>query len=225
MYFQVFVAILRNAYNLLTAERILKINSENGYFNIMSVHAGLEHVNYPAIEHIRAARNLADVKPFVYYGHHPHVIQGVEQYNNSLIAHSLGNFCFDDVYINKNNTPLVSLTENNRTGLVLELEFEDNVICHWKEQPVYIAKDGKAVLIKNEDFLEKYNEGLSNCESDLLSYVTNRKKIIEDRIQERKNRRDIKWYLQRLRFRYVRMILNGWKNEKEFNKSVKQYIK
>ena len=27
--------------------------------------------------------------------HHPHIIQGVEVYNNKLIAHSLGNFIFD----------------------------------------------------------------------------------------------------------------------------------
>ena len=27
--------------------------------------------------------------------HHPHIIQGVEIYNNKLIAHSLGNFIFD----------------------------------------------------------------------------------------------------------------------------------
>jgi len=27
-------------------------------------------------------------------GHHPHVIEGIEQYRNRIIAYSLGNFCF-----------------------------------------------------------------------------------------------------------------------------------
>ena len=80
-----------NAYNLKEVDNILKQNDLDGYLNIVSVHAGLEHINNPSKEHILAARKLARTVPYIYYGHHPHVIQGVEEYKGSLIAHSLGN--------------------------------------------------------------------------------------------------------------------------------------
>ena len=49
--------------------------------------------------------------------HHPHVIQGVEVYNNKLIAHSLGNFIFDLNY--PETYPSMILNANaNQSGLV-----------------------------------------------------------------------------------------------------------
>ena len=41
--------------------------------------------------------------------HHPHVAQGIEMHKSSLIAYSLGNFCFDDVYTSVSKAPLVKL--------------------------------------------------------------------------------------------------------------------
>lgn len=123
-----------NAYNIETVRHRLKVNDADGYLNIVAVHAGIEHVNYPSIDHIMAARLLAEECPYVYYGHHPHVIQGIEEYKGSLIAHSLGNFCFDDVYTSATDSkPLVELTENNRTGMILELTIENNKVVDWKE--------------------------------------------------------------------------------------------
>lgn len=128
-----------NAYNIETVRHRLKANDADGYLNIVAVHVGIEHVNYPSIDHIMAARLLAEECPYVYYGHHPHVIQGIEEYKGSLIAHSLGNFCFDDVYTSATDSkPLVELTENNRTGMILELTIENNKVVDWKEQLIYI---------------------------------------------------------------------------------------
>jgi len=60
-----------NAYNIGKVRKVLRKYDNRGMLNIVAVHAGLEHVNYPAIEHVRAARLLADVCPYVYYGRHP----------------------------------------------------------------------------------------------------------------------------------------------------------
>lgn len=213
-----------NAYNIGKARKVLKNYDNQGYLNIMAVHAGIEHVNYPSIEHIRAARLLAGVCPYVYYGHHPHVIQGVEDYNGSLIAHSLGNFCFDDVYSDTSSDPLIRLSENNRTGIILVLEVEGKRVVSWKEQMIYIPQEGRMMLLDNYAQLQGYNESVSNCEQDIVAYNTLRDKIISDRLRERSAKRNLSWYFKRLRPRYVKILLNARSNKRMFNNNVLKYI-
>lgn len=212
-----------NAYNIDDVKNVLTHNNNKGFFNIVAVHAGWEHVNYPAIEHVRAARLLAGICPFVYYGHHPHVVQGMESFSGSLIAHSIGNFCFDDVYSNISKEPLVVLTENNRTGAILELTLEGNILVNWREQPIYICK-GCGIKLNNSIDFQEYNAGLENCEEDVERYKEKRSLIINSRISERKSQRDLTWYLKRLRPRYVNVMLNAKRNTNKFRNNVLNYI-
>ncbi len=43
-------------------------------------------------------RRLIDAGADIIIGHHPHILQGFEVYQGKLIAHSLGNFAFDQEY-------------------------------------------------------------------------------------------------------------------------------
>lgn len=60
----------------------------------VSLHWGHEYYRYPSTAQVNIAHSLADVGADYIIGHHPHVIQGIENYNNSLIMYSLGNFFF-----------------------------------------------------------------------------------------------------------------------------------
>lgn len=213
-----------NAYSIPAAQRVLKNNADNGYMNIMAVHAGLEHVNFPSIEHVRAARLLAKECPYVYYGHHPHVIQGVEEYHGSLIAHSLGNFCFDDVYTEKSSDPLVTLTENNRTGAILELEINGSKVSGWKVQGIYISKEGEMKLLHQLNDMERYNVTLESCEDVPEQFTSIRQQIISKRLNQRKSARNLSWYIKRLRPKYVQIILNAHNNAKKYQQNVLNYI-
>lgn len=214
-----------NAYNVEQVSKVISQNNKQGFLNIVAVHAGLEHVNYPSVDHIRIARKLAVSVPYVYYGHHPHVIQGVENYNGSLIAHSLGNFCFDDIYTEASaTTPLVTLTENNRKGVILALDIKNNKIVSWQEQVIYIGKNGKLSLDNNDESLRIYNDALINCEMQLENYIAKRNEILSDRISERKSMRNLRWYLKRLRPKYMKLIIDGRHNAKMYNANVKKYI-
>lgn len=215
-----------NAYNVKTAKNILRKKDKDGYLSVFSVHAGLEHVNYPSIEHIKTARLLADVVPFVYYGHHPHVIQGVEEYEGSLIAHSLGNFCFDDVFTNvSKNKPLIELTENNRTGMVLELTIDDSKVVSWKEQIIHIGQKGDGLhLIDTPLSFHEYNRRLVDCEERVEEYNAQRKAVLDERIAERKAMRNLGWFLKRLRPRYIRLVIDMKKNERLYKENVRKYI-
>jgi AmmeMemoRadiSam system protein B len=62
---------------------------------VVHVHWGYEFATEPSVEQRQIAKMLVDAGADVIIGHHPHVIQPVERYKNSLIFYSLGNFIFD----------------------------------------------------------------------------------------------------------------------------------
>lgn len=61
---------------------------------IVFMHAGLENYILPLKEYRRFYRFLCDLGADCVVASHPHVAQGVENYNKSLIFYSLGNFYF-----------------------------------------------------------------------------------------------------------------------------------
>lgn len=63
-------------------------------FVIVSMHWGTEYSYDANTRQQREARQLVDAGANVVLGHHPHRIQGIEFYKDSLIAYSLANFVF-----------------------------------------------------------------------------------------------------------------------------------
>ena len=61
---------------------------------IINFHWGNEKQYYPIDAQKKLAHFAIDNGADIILGHHPHVIQGIEQYKNRIIAYSLGNFCF-----------------------------------------------------------------------------------------------------------------------------------
>lgn len=65
---------------------------------IVLFHWGLENFLYPTPEQIMLGHAAIDAGAALVLGHHPHVIQGIEKYKHGIIAYSLGNFIFSDIY-------------------------------------------------------------------------------------------------------------------------------
>ena len=61
---------------------------------VVSVHADIEFMPVPSLPRRTTFREIASAGANVILGHHPHVPQGCEMYEGSLIAYSLGNFLF-----------------------------------------------------------------------------------------------------------------------------------
>ncbi|KAJ50896.1 poly-gamma-glutamate synthesis protein (capsule biosynthesis protein) [Clostridium tetanomorphum] len=72
---------------------IKKIKNQNAIV-IINFHWGLENNYYPIETQINLAHFAIDKGADLIIGHHPHVIQGIEQYKGKIICYSLGNFCF-----------------------------------------------------------------------------------------------------------------------------------
>ncbi len=61
---------------------------------VVSLHWGFEYTEFPSPDQQRLARSLIDAGAHMVVGHHPHIVQGIEDYHAGLIAYSLGNFHF-----------------------------------------------------------------------------------------------------------------------------------
>lgn len=192
----------------------LKMYKSKGILPVISIHAGTEHVNYPSAHSIEAARDLTQYGPYIYYGHHPHVLQGVEIYQDSLIAHSLGNFIFDDIYAENGNCQ-VKLSQNNRTSCILELTVENNVIVSYKTTPFFIGKgkinldDNPPVKIEKLSFIEEYTDSPAR-------YMIKRKALIDSYMVQRKSKRNLGWYFKRLKIRYLKLFITNRNNKKKY---------
>lgn len=62
---------------------------------IVQYHGSLEYSNEPTGVTEQRLKSAIDAGAVLAVAHHPHVAQGLELYNNKLIAYSMGNFVFD----------------------------------------------------------------------------------------------------------------------------------
>lgn len=75
-------------------ELILKIRQSIDYI-VVSLHWGTEYEHLPRSHQVIWAHTLINAGADLIIGHHPHVLQSIEYYNNRVILYSLGNFIFD----------------------------------------------------------------------------------------------------------------------------------
>ena len=61
---------------------------------IFAAHWGKEGYYYPITDQIRYAHEAIDAGADIVYGHHPHVLNQIEEYNDGVIFYSMGNFSF-----------------------------------------------------------------------------------------------------------------------------------
>ena len=69
-----------------------------GTTTVLQYHSGVEYSEAPAVSERTRLREAIDFGADIAVGHHPHVLQGLEVYNNRLIAYSMGNFLFDQTF-------------------------------------------------------------------------------------------------------------------------------
>ena len=83
---------------------------------IVSMHAGVEYQNVtPSQKQVEFAHTAIEYGADLVLGHHPHVLQPIEEYQGKLIFYSLGNFVFDQMQFEATREAvLVKFHFNNR---------------------------------------------------------------------------------------------------------------
>ncbi len=94
---------------------------------VVSFHFGEEYQTMSTARQKELAREAIDAGAKIVVGHHPHVVQEVENYKNGVIAYSLGNFIFDQ-----------NFSEETMQGLALEIILKDAEIVSVKKNTLKI---------------------------------------------------------------------------------------
>jgi len=96
----------------------------------VSLHWGEEYAGVAKEKQREIAKKLIDAGADVIVGHHPHVVQGFEEYKNSLIFYSLGNFIFDQ-----------NFSEETMSGYLVKIKIIDKKVVKWEVFGTKINKD------------------------------------------------------------------------------------
>ena len=108
---------LYEKYNLDKITSDIKKIKNKVHHIIVSLHWGHEYITQPSPEQIKEAHKIIDAGASIILGHHPHVIQPVEIYKNKIIAYSLGNFVFDQKWMEKTNLGLILSCDLNKKDI------------------------------------------------------------------------------------------------------------
>lgn len=148
-------------------ENIAKLKTEGAQLIIVSFHWGTEKENYPDDTQKTLAHMAIDEGAHLVVGHHPHVLQGIEEYKGRNIVYSLGNFCFGG---NKNpsdkDTMIFQQTFTVQGGAV-QMDNTKNIIpCSLSSSSNY--NDYQPTILEGEekqdvlDRITTYSSGLSS---------------------------------------------------------------
>lgn len=198
----------------------LKQAKDEGCLPIASVHFGVEGLHYPSEEHLRLFRSMSDKYDYILHGNHPHAIQGYEEFNNSLLLYAQGNLCFDV-------TPVTSIhcvpneTDEERKSYISIVEIDDNKVKSYRMIPVtdldtYKIHEDKSLLLE----LDRYSEDLRYSEIEIQRIRNDESKRLRTSTQAR----NLRFYVDRLNYKYVGAYLNGKRNRRRYLSIMREYL-
>jgi poly-gamma-glutamate synthesis protein (capsule biosynthesis protein) len=103
---------------------------------ITSFHWGDEYVPFNNRQQ-SLAHAAIDAGADIVVGHHPHVVQDTEMYNNKLIAYSLGNFVFDQYFSNE-----------TMEGMLLEVLLEDGEVMGVNKHIMELDRTYQPIVVR-----------------------------------------------------------------------------
>ena len=180
---------------------------EKGLLSLLAIHWGDEHTNYPRYDHIQFIKKLKTKNNIVVSGHHPHVVQGIDDSENSLIAYSQGNFCFDDLKAISGTGLELKQNEENRESFILEVLVEKNKVKDYKVIGIREIK-GEIKLSSIQKKLKLISKELRNIinpdeyQNKRINQYSNK----EFRIRKF-GKKDFNWYCRRLNYYSIGALL------------------
>lgn len=113
----------------------LVVLKEQADYFIVSLHWGDEFITYPSPEQVETGHALIDAGANIILGHHPHIVQGVENYHGGVIAYSLGNFVFD------------MWQDRLRKSMILECTIRKDAEIEFDIIPVFINRNHQPEIL------------------------------------------------------------------------------
>lgn len=158
--------ITKNNYDKIL--NTIKIAKQKCDLLFVLLHWGTEYSNISEKNQIELAHQIIDHGADGIIGHHPHVLQGIEIYNNKPILYSIGNLLF----LKKNDTA-------GKTAL-FQLNFKADQFQGGSLYPIHI-KHCKANLLAEDDSMRKeIINRLINLSKPYLTTITDQGTIIKN---------------------------------------------
>ena len=151
----------------------IKICKKKADLVVVLLHWGLEDYAYPTPAQKSIARQLVEAGADAILGHHPHVLQGIQRINESVIAYSLGNFLFDDFMwkpCEGYNEMMFTLSVSNRRGMILQMSWNETKNLECSEVFTRINADGHIVPDSVSDRTAEFKTISKGINRPLYSY-------------------------------------------------------
>jgi len=205
--------------NALTYKEVfkqVKLDQKMNKLSLLSLHWGDEHTNYPRYDHIKFARYLSKHNNIVISGHHPHVIQGVEQIDNSVIAYSQGNFCFDDCIAISGTGMNLKQNEENRESFILDVETHGSKVKNY--ECIGIREVEGEIILDSVDQKLSYISLVLQKIDDECEYQNMRvAQFLNPEFRINKfGKKNIIWFLKRLNYYALGSFLTAKFNAKKY---------
>ncbi len=113
-------------------EEVVKVEKSRNDVVVVSVHWGNEYKDKPSKRQRELGEALIDAGADIVIGHHPHWVQPVERYKDGVIAYSLGNFIFDQMW-----------SEKTREGIAVKFLVPKGGAIEYELMPVKIYDYGQ----------------------------------------------------------------------------------
>lgn len=101
---------------------------------VVSLHYGQEYATSSNQRQRQISRQAIEAGADLVIGHHPHVVQEIEQYKDGWIAYSLGNFIFDQLF-----------SEPTRRGVLLKVIIDQGKIDSVTPLPTKITNEYQVI--------------------------------------------------------------------------------
>jgi len=117
--------------------RIAQLDSRVDWL-IVSIHWGNEYLPHQEQWRVDLAHQMIDAGADIIHGHHPHVYQPLEVYQNKYIYYSLGNFIFDQ-----------SWSYETSHSQIARLTLSKNIVIESKNVPIEIKFNSQPALMSS----------------------------------------------------------------------------
>jgi len=114
------------------------------------------------------------------------------------------------------------MNDNNKESAILSLEYDGAKLIGYKLIPLY---DGQVCdKEQGDNILLKLSEYSNRLHEDKEAYNEKRTYFFNAYLKSRKSKRNVNWYLKRLNFNSIKMIVNSKLNQKRYKESITKYL-
>lgn len=146
-------------------ERIKSLKKKVDYV-VAFVHAGLEHYSIPLQYFKEYYHWLVDIGVDSVVCSHPHIPQGIERYNGSIIVYSLGNFYFhpyidESMYEHHENSSYSIFLNFSESSISYDYIYHHRIVdkvCLTAPSNASFSVKDLSSIISSDEYITKHNE-------------------------------------------------------------------